>query len=370
MRETPKHMHTHTNGTTSHKETSCHDHPAHEAHHHSHHHHHHGHSHGHGHHGHVHAPASFGVVFLISILINSAYIVGEVSWGIFSHSISLLADAGHNLSDVLGLLAAWGAQALAKRSPSSRFTYGLKRATILTALANATILLLVTGGIIWEAIWHLLYPETVHGQAVSIVAFVGILINGGTALLLMRGADHDLNMRGAFLHMASDALMALGVVIAGGIITYTGFSIIDPLTSLVVSALIIWGTWSLLTHALGLALDGVPRAIDPAKVEKALRDLPEIADLHHLHIWPISTTETALTVHLVLTPFAKECSLHQAQEHTSTLLARATNLLQSQFSIGHPTFQIETMAPHSCAMPACAGDKAALNTHTHAHIHS
>lgn len=325
--------------------------------HHHHDHHTHGHGHHHGGHGHSHAPASFGGMFLIAILLNSAYLIGEAGWGFAAHSLSLLADAGHNLSDVLSLLAAWGAQALARRSPSERFTYGFKRATILTALLNASILLLVTGGIIWQAIWHFIHPEIVQGQTVSIVAGIGILINGGTALLLMRGAHHDLNMRGAFLHMASDALMALGVVIAGGLITLTGYSFIDPLASLIVSGLIIWGTWSLLTHALGLALDAVPHNIAPHAVEDALRAMPAIADLHHLHIWPISTTETALTVHLILHPFPEGCSAQEAQSQIATILHEATHLLQDHFAIGHPTFQVEAATAAACSMPACTPDK-------------
>lgn len=328
------------------------------SHHHDHEPHGHGHGHGHGHHhhgghGHVHAPASFGGTFLIAIILNTLYLAGEAGWGLAAHSLSLLADAGHNLSDVLSLLAAWGAQILARRTPSERFTYGLKRATILTALLNAIILLLVTGGIIWQAIWHLIHPETVQGQTISIVAGIGILINGGTALLLMKGSHHDLNMRGAFLHMVSDALMALGVVIAGVLITLTGLSYIDPLASLIVSGLIIWGTWSLLTHALGLALDGVPQAIAPRAVEDALRNLPGIADLHHLHIWPISTTETALTVHLVLHPTPEGHSALEAQTKTADLLAQATTLLREEFSIGHPTFQVEPPEGIGCTAPDC-----------------
>ena len=363
MTTMPHHSHEPAEGTAC----SHHDHEPHT----------HGHGHGHGHHhhgghGHVHAPASFGGTFLVAIILNMLYLVGEAGWGFAAHSLSLLADAGHNLSDVLSLLAAWGAQILARRTPSERFTYGLKRATILTALLNATILLLVTGGIIWQAIWHLIHPEIVQGRTISVVAGIGILINGGTALLLMRGAHHDLNMRGAFLHMASDALMALGVVIAGILITLTGLSCIDPLASLIVSGLIIWGTWSLLTHALGLALDGVPQAIAPRAVEDALRNLPGIADLHHLHIWPISTTETALTVHLVLHPIPADCSAREAQSKAAALLMQATTLLREEFSIDHPTFQVEPPEGTLCATPACNTPHTAPKEtdHTHAHHHA
>lgn len=337
-------------------------HPFPSSHTHDHEHHHHNHSGGHHHH----APTSFGTVFILSILLNSAYIVGEASWGFWAHSLSLLADAGHNLSDVLGLGAAWLAQSLAKRAPSQQFTYGLKRATILTALGNAIILLLVTGGIIWEAITLLFHPETVHGQTVSVVAFIGILVNGSTALLLMRGADHDLNMRGAFLHMASDALMALSVVIAGGLITLTGYNILDPVISLVVSAIIVWSTWSLLHQSLGLALDGVPAGTNLSDVAQALRDMPGIDDLHHLHVWPVSTTETALTVHLILSPFPSHYSLEDGAQATQTLLTDAAHILQERFSIHHPTFQVETRACSTpCATETCSASSRLTLHHTH-----
>ncbi|WP_018979970.1 cation diffusion facilitator family transporter [Saccharibacter floricola] len=332
------------------------------------HHHDHDHTHHHGGGHHHHAPTSFGLIFVLSIALNSAYIIGEVTWGLWAHSLSLLADAGHNLSDVLGLGAAWLAQSLAKRAPSQQFTYGLKRATILTALGNAIILLLVTGGIIWEAILLLFHPENVHGQTVSIVAFIGILVNGGTALLLMRGAHHDLNMRGAFLHMASDALMALSVVIAGGLIMLTGYTIIDPLVSLAVSAIIIWSTWSLLHQSLGLALDGVPAGTDIAEVSQALRNIPGVADSHHLHIWPVSTTETALTVHLVLSPFPTTYSLTEGAKATQKILTEAQRLLQERFSIAHPTFQIDPLPDTSlCATESCSSSPEPDAPHTHAH---
>lgn len=295
-----------------------------------------GHSHSHGADGHHHAPASFGWVFMIGISLNTLYIGGEVLWGFWAHSLSLLADAGHNFSDVLGLIAAWIAQVLARRAPTPGYTYGLKRATILSALANATVLLLVTGAILLEALRHLVHPVSVGGQAVSLVALVGIAVNGFTALLFMRGAKEDLNIRGAFLHMASDAAMALAVVIAGIAITLTGWNAIDPIMSILVSLAVVWGTWSLLTQSLRLALDGVPVGIDPLDVERALRDLPGVTALHHLHIWPMSTTETALTVHLVVS--------ENAAGATSTLLTAARTLLRDRFSIQHPTLQVESSA--------------------------
>lgn len=284
---------------------------------------------------------------MIGILLNSLYITGEVVYGLLAHSLSLLADAGHNLSDVLGLAAAWLAHYLAGRAPSQRFTYGLKRATILTALGNATILLLVTGAILWQSLLHLLNPPVVKGGMVSVVALIGISVNAVTALLFMSGAKHDLNIRGAFLHMMSDAVMALAVVIAGLLISLTGFDIIDPIMSILVSVGIIIGTWSLLSQSLGLALDGVPKNIIIADVQAALLEIPDIADVHHLHIWPVSTTETALTVHLVRQEQTDNLTIT-----AETLIAHATALLRDRFSITHPTFQIEPYR-HSCPDTTC-----------------
>ncbi|UMM64444.1 cation diffusion facilitator family transporter [Aristophania vespae] len=348
----------HHSHSKDHNHHHGHDHHAHDEH--SHEGHHHG---GFGHH-HVHAPDSFGAVFAIGIALNSAYVIAETIWGVWAHSLSLLADAGHNLSDILGLAAAWFAQILAKRAPSGRFTYGLKRATILTALGNAVILLLVTGGIVWEAILHLITTDTVHGPTVSLVAFIGIIVNGLTAWLFVKGSKHDLNMRGAFLHMASDAVMALSVVIAGFAISWTGFNIIDPIVSLIVSFAIIWATWSLLTQSLNLALDGVPASINTEEVANALKELPEIADLHHLHIWPMSTTETALTVHIVPETIVPEPSAHQLIKQTRQIINQANELLRKRFAIQHPTFQIEDRTPH-CLNENCEP----LNETHHSHSH-
>ncbi|MDF7674231.1 cation diffusion facilitator family transporter [Acetobacteraceae bacterium ESL0709] len=336
---------------------------------------HHSHEGGFGHHHH-HAPTSFGAAFTVGITLNTLYVLGEALWGIWAHSLSLLADAGHNLSDVLGLAAAWFAQILAKRAPSGRFTYGFRRATILTALGNAVILLLVTGGIIWEALLHLIHPETVHGAAVSLVAFIGIIVNGVTAWLFMKGSAHDLNMRGAFLHMASDAVMALAVVIAGGLIAWTGWNIIDPIVSLVVSFTIIWATWSLLTQSVNLALDGVPPAINAQDVEQALRTLPEVADLHHLHIWAMSTTETALTVHIVPKILTPEPSAVQLVAQTRQIIAEGHKMLGQRFAIHHPTFQIEDRFPQDsdgycpdaqCSSHDCHHDDDEHHGHDHEH---
>ncbi len=301
-----------------------------------------GHAHGPG--GHHHAPANFGRAFAIGIALNVAYVTGEAVWGVLAHSLSLLADAGHNLGDVLGLASAWLAASLGRRLPSGRFTYGLRRCSILSALGNAVVLLVVTGGIAWEAVRRLLAPEPVAGQVVMIVAGIGILVNGATALMFASGRRGDLNIRAAFLHMASDALMAGGVVLAGTLIWCTGWLRIDPLVSLVVAVLIVAGTWSLLRHSLDLALDAVPPGIDRDAVELYLRQLPGVTDLHDLHIWGMSTTETALTAHLVRPGLPTD----------DALLRRIADELRRRYGIGHATFQVEHGQDGPCAL-ALAG---------------
>ncbi|MCE2565769.1 cation diffusion facilitator family transporter [Komagataeibacter sp. FNDCF1] len=309
-----------------------------------------GHDHGHGGlfgHHHVHAPASYGRAFAIGIALNLVYVIGEAAWGVRSHALSLLADAGHNLSDVLALGAAWLAEVLSRRSPTATFTYGLRRSSILAALGNAVALLVVTGGIMWEAVQRLVHPHPVAGVAVMVVAGIGIVVNGLTALLFASGGRKDLNLHGAFLHMASDALMSLAVVAGGGVILLTGWLRIDPAICLVVSLSIIVATWSLLRDSLDMALDRVPRGIDPAQVATFLRTLPGVCDLHDLHIWPISTTETALTVHLVRD--ARE-SGHPAEG----LLNLAARELNERFGIVHPTLQIETLSDADICILASA----------------
>lgn len=247
---------------------------------------------GHGHDGHHHAPASFGGAFAIGIALNLAYVLGESFYGVLAHSLALLADAGHNLGDVLGLAGAWLASNLSKRRPGGRYTYGLRRSSILAALANAVVLLVVTGGIAWEGVRRLIEPEPVGGFIIMVVAAVGIVINGVTALLFMSGRKDDLNIKGAFLHMASDALVALGVVVAGAIIMWTGWLWLDPAVSLVVSAIIVAGTWSLLRDSVNFSLDAVPPGFDQAKIASFLQKLPGVVEIHDLHIWGMSTTET------------------------------------------------------------------------------
>ncbi|MCP1270268.1 cation diffusion facilitator family transporter [Acetobacter cerevisiae] len=326
--------HTDHSARTAHDHDHDHDHDDHDGHDHHHH--------GFGH-AHVHTPASFGSAFAIGIALNVVYLGAEALWGILSNSLSLLADAGHNLSDVLALAAAWLAQHLSAKSPSARFTYGLRRSSILAALANAVILMLVTGGVAWESIERLFHPAPVAGKTMMIVAAIGILVNGGTALLFASGQKNDINIRGAFLHMASDAVTSLAVVIAGGLVLLTGLTWIDPAISLAISVVVVLATWSLLRDSLDMALDGVPRSVDRDSVETFLRSQPGVADLHDLHIWPMSTTETALTVHLV-----REASLPAGQTET-LLLQNTVATLRTRFGIVHPTVQIESADYH----PSC-----------------
>ena len=290
--------------------------------------------------GHVHAPASFGRAFAIGIGLNVAYVLAEVIYGIGAHSLALLADAGHNAGDVLGLAAAWLASWLGERAPRGAYTYGLRGSSILAALGNAVVLLLVTGGIAWEAIQRLVSPEPVAGITIMVVAALGIVVNGITAGLFMSGRKGDLNIRGAFLHMASDALVAAGTVMAGGLILWTGWHWIDPAISLVISAVIVAGTWGLLRDSMRLALDAVPPGIDQGEVKTYLRGLPGVQSVHDLHIWGMSTTETALTAHLVRPGSLDDALLHHAAEE-----------LRERFGIGHATFQLEAGDPaHPCPL--------------------
>ena len=298
------------------------------AHHHDDHDHHHGHGH---HHGHSHAPADFGRAFAIGIALNGAYVVAEACYGIFANSLALLADAGHNAGDVVSLGLAWLAAWLSKRAPSSRYTYGLRSSSILAALANAVLLALVTGAIAWEAVLRLMHPQPAAGVTMMAVAAVGIAVNGITALMFASGRDRDLNVRSAFQHMASDALVALGVVAAGAAILYTHWLWLDPTISLVISAVIVWGTWSLLREATALALAGVPQGVDEGGVADYLAGLPGVTEVHDLHIWGMSTTETALTAHLVRPGAALD----------DALICEVCTELKRRFSIHHATLQVE-----------------------------
>ena len=294
------------------------------------------HDHDHGHaHGHE-LPKDHGRAFLIGIGLNVTIVVIEVIYGLLSHSMALLADAGHNLSDVLGLVLALGATVLVKRKPTARRTYGFRKSSILAALANATLLLLVTGGVVWESIQRLRNPGIVHEKTVMIVAGVAVIINGASALLFLGGGKHDLNVRSAFLHLAGDAAIALGVVASGAIILFTGYFRLDPIVSILVSVLILVSTWSLLRQALDLVLDAVPVGVDPDKVRAYLSGLPNVTQVHDLHIWAMSTTETALTAHLVLGNGPR----------AACFVGDVSQDLLDQFKIGHATIQIEEASSH------------------------
>jgi cobalt-zinc-cadmium efflux system protein len=306
--------------------------------HHPHHDHNHGHHH-HGHHGHSHAPKNFDRAFAIGVLLNAGFVAVEVVFGVLSNSLALLADAGHNLSDVLALLLAWGAGVLARTQPTQRHTYGLRRSSVLAALVNAVVLLVAVGAIAWEAVLRFSHPEVVESGVVIGVATVGILINGFTAWLFMSGKEDDVNIQGAYLHMASDAAVSLGVVLAALVMQFTGWLWLDPVMSLSIALVIGWSTWGLLRESLNLALDAVPASIHPAQVEAYLSALPGVVAVHDLHIWAMSTTEIALTVHLVKPDAVVD----------DALLARIHHDLRAQFNIHHTTVQLETGDPtHPC----------------------
>lgn len=301
-----------------------------------------GHSHaGHSHagHSHAHGPGSYNSAFAIGISLNLAFVVMEVIYGLRSNSLALVADAGHNFGDVLGLALAWVAAILALRLPTRKHTYGMRRSSILAALANAIFLLITVGAIAWEAIGRFQHPDIVNSQTVIWVAAVGIAINLATALMFFAGRKGDLNIRGAFLHMASDAAVSLGVVIAGVIIGVTGWLWVDPIVSLLIVAIITAGTWSLLRESLHLALDAVPASVELSSVEAYLRALPDVTDVHDLHIWGMSTTDVALTAHLVKPSVGDDDSL----------LIGTCQELHNRFGIGHATIQIERgHGPHEC----------------------
>jgi len=287
---------------------------------------------------HVHAPASFGMAFAVGIGLNLTFVAVEFVYGVLANSVALMADAGHNLSDVLGLVIAWIASILTRRAPSSRYTYGLGGSSILAALFNAVLLLLAVGAIAWEAVLRLFHPEPVASGIVMIVAAVGIIVNGVTAALFASGRKGDLNIRGAFLHMIADAAVSAGVVAAGLIILYTGWLWLDPLASLVIVGVIVWTTWSLLRDSLAMSVGAVPSSIDPQAVRSYLASCTGVAAVHDLHIWPLSTMENALTAHLVFP------GGHPGDEF---LLMAATEL-RRRFGIGHTTLQIEISEETAC----------------------
>lgn len=300
----------------------------------------HGHHHG-GHvHNHAHGRDDFGPRFALATALNVSLVAVQIFYGIVGHSVALLADAAHNFGDVLGLMIAWAGHYLARLNPTARYTYGFRSASILAAVLNGAILLLVTGGIAWQAILRLFAPGEVAGLAVMAVAAGAIAVNGLAAWLLMAGQRADLNIRGAFLHMLSDAAVSLGVVVAGGLIVLTGWHWLDPAASIAISAVIIWGSWGLLREAVDRSLSAVPSTIDPQEVAGYLRGLPGVDDIHDLHIWAMSTTETALTCHLVM-PRG-----HPGDE----FLRSRYHELHDRFGIAHPTLQIELGDAQACKL--------------------
>lgn len=299
----------------------------------------HGRSHGLG--GHTHAPTNFDRAFAVGVALNTGFVAVEAVYGLLTNSLALLADAAHNLGDVLGLLLAWGAVALARRRPTARRTYGFGRSSILASLANAMVLLIGVGGIAVEAIQRLMTPEPIAGTTVMVVAAIGVAINGFTAWMFMSGAKGDMNIRGAFQHMAADALLSLGVVVSALVIGFTGWLWLDPVTSLLIGVVITLGTWGLLKESLNMALDAVPASVDRAGVEAYLQSLPDVIEVHDLHIWALSTTETALTAHLVRSAGCVD----------DGLIMRVAQAMKQKFAIGHVTIQLETSADSArCAL--------------------
>jgi cobalt-zinc-cadmium efflux system protein len=285
----------------------------------------------HGAHNHAHAPKNFGTAFAIGVALNLGFVLVQVIFGLLAHSLALVADAGHNLGDGLGLLLAWLASYLSTRPATERRTYGMRRSSILAALANSILLLIAVGGISWEAVRRFSEPAPVAGWTVIWVASLGIFVNLITALLFRSGTSGDLNIRGAFLHMMADSAVSGGVVVAGLLILLTDWHWLDPTVSLLINGVILWGTWALLRDSMNLALDAVPEGIDTPAVTRYLASLPNVTGVHHLHIWPLSTTETALTVHLV----------KPSTENDDDLIQQVGHELSERFQIAHTTIQLE-----------------------------
>lgn len=299
-------------------------------------------------HGRVFGAAPMGRAFAVGIALNVAFVVVETVYGLLAHSMALVADAAHNLGDVMGLCLAWGAAVLARRKASAQRTYGFRRSTILAALTNAILLFVAVGIVVWEALARLRSPQPVVGLTVIVVAAVGVAINGVSALMFRGGKDHDANVRGAFLHLAADAAVSLGVVVAGAVMLKTHWWWLDPAISIAVSLVIVGGTWRLLRESLDLALDAAPDHIDVAEVSAYLRALPGVRAIHDVHVWAMSTTEVALTAHLVM-PW-DECSATFHRELGAAMKAR--------FAIGHTTVQIDPAeAPEDCSLMSVGGER-------------
>ncbi len=290
---------------------------------------------------HHHEINNYNRSFAIGIALNVIFVIIEVSYGLLADSLALIADAGHNLSDVMSLMLAWGASHLATKHPTRKRTYGLRKVTIMASLISAILLLVALGGIAWESVERLSSPQPVDGVIIIVVAAIGVVINTVTALLFVKGQKHDLNIRAAYLHMAADAAISLGVVVAGIAIMLTGWLWLDPVISLVISVVILLGTWALLRDSINLSIDAVPQGIDVAEIKNYLLSLENISDIHDLHIWALSTTENALTVHLVTTyELVDNAFLKEIQEH-----------LHHHFHIAHATIQIEKISSdYNCVL--------------------
>ncbi len=289
-------------------------------------------SHNHSHqHNHNEVPKNINSAFKIGIILNVGFVIVEFVYGIIYNSLALMADAGHNLSDVLGLLIAWGASYLVTKEPTKKYTYGFKRSSIMAATLNALLLLVAIGIILWESIQRFSNPQEVDGIPIMIVAAIGVVINGVTAYLFLADKDKDLNVKGAYLHMLADTLISVGVVIAGLLILLTDFNWIDSVVSIIIVVVIFWGTWGLLKDSLNLSLDAVPDSVQLEKVHNHLSNLENVITIHHLHIWALSTTENALTVHIVKEIFA----------NNDELLKEISHELKHHFNISHTTIQIE-----------------------------
>jgi len=317
-------------------------------------------------HDHNHAPANFNRAFAIGIGLNIAFVAIEAFYGWKVNSLALLADAGHNLSDVIGLVLAWGGALAGRLRPDARHTYGWKRASILAAFSNALLLLVAMGSLAWEAFHRLQTPQPIEGVTIMVVAGIGIVVNTATALLFMRGRESDLNIRGAFLHMAADALVSAGVVVAGGLALWFGWNWLDPVASLVIAAVIVVGTWSLFRQSLHLLFDGVPESVDLGAVQALLEALPGVACVHDLHVWAMGTSEIAMTAHLVMPDGHAD----------DAFLQQATKQLHDGFEIEHVTIQVmrvpftepcATLAPLSGGR--AVGGAPAEHRHDHAHVH-
>lgn len=294
----------------------------------------------HRHHDCAHSHTGFGKAFAAGIALNLSFVILEATYGFWAGSIALVADAGHNFSDVLGLLAAWGGAALSKASPTERFTYGFKGSSVLAALTNGVLLLVASGAVLLESAQRLVHPHPVAGSGITAVAAVGILVNGITALMLARGRKHDLNLRAAYVHMASDAAIAAAVVVAGGLILWTGQYWIDPLASIGVTLVVLWGTYGLLRQSIAMSLDAVPEHLNLPDVQRELESLEGVERVHDLHVWHIGTTETALTAHLFM----------PKGHPNDRFLHIAAGRMAERFHIGHSTFQVETSDEEECRL--------------------